>query len=72
VRVEPLAAPDPEGEAAVREQRRRGRVLGDHGRVVAEERAGDAAGELDPVGAGGDRAKDRPGEAGVLVAASVA
>jgi hypothetical protein len=68
VLVEPLPGPDAQGEAAVAEQRRGGRRLGDDRRVVAEERAGDAGGELDALGAGGDRAQDRPGEAGVVVA----
>jgi hypothetical protein len=68
VLVEPLPGPDAEGEAPVAEQRGGGRGLGDDRRVVAEERAGDAGGQLDPLGAGGDRAQDRPGEAGMLVA----
>ena len=63
VLVEPLPGPHAQGEAALAEQGGGGRGLRDHRRVVAEEQAGDAGGRLDPLGLGGDRAQDRPGEA---------
>jgi hypothetical protein len=68
VLVESLARTHSEDEAAPREQRGRGRRLRDNGGVVAEEGAGHAGGEFDPLGAHGRGGEDRPGEAGVALA----
>ena len=67
VLVEPLAGPDPEGEAVFGKQCGRSR-LRHHGRMVTDEGTGDAGTERDALRAHSRRGEDRPGEAGVVLA----
>ena len=65
VLVEVLPGADAEGEAAVGQQREGRRLLGDHRRVVAQDRAGDVRHERDALGHLRDGAEDGPGGRGV-------
>jgi hypothetical protein len=68
VLVKPLAGPDAEGEAVFGKQRGRGRCLRHHGRMITDEGTGDAGSEPHALRAHSRRGKDRPGEAGVVLA----
>ena len=68
VLVKPLIGPDAEGEAIFGKQRGRGRCLRHHGRMITDEGTRDAGSEPDALRAHSRRGKDRPGEAGVVLA----
>jgi hypothetical protein len=64
---EPLTRSDAEGETTTGHDRQGRCRLSDDRRVVAHSRAGNAGGEADALGAGGDDTEHRPGEGRVAL-----